>query len=247
MLLGLLRVKDEARWIGKVLDSISPVCDRILLMDDHSTDDTCAIAAAHGATVLVSPFEGIQEARDKDWLLQHVWDVGARVGDWCLMVDGDEALHPDDMPALRSAVESFAICCSPQVVYLWDREDQIRVDRLYWDFRRPSLFRLTRRDLTFQRTASGGNFHCSNVPEQLLKWALPIPVRLLHYGYMLAEDRIRKYAWYNRVDPDNAFEDCYRHVAQGDLPEIPAEAKLKWAGPLFLRRLKPTIDTPICR
>jgi hypothetical protein len=62
-------------------------------------------------------------------------------------------------------------------------------------------------------------------------------VRLYHLGYMCPEDRLRKYQWYNTIDPENESEDRYRHMVQGDIPEVPAHLKLKHAGPLRLVRL----------
>ena len=232
---GILRIKDEARWIEKVIRSIQPVCDQILVFDDHSTDGTPELCEALGCVVFRSAFEGIDEGRDKDFLLEQVWAAGAEVGDYCLMVDGDESLHQDDIPALGDAIKAGTVCGSMHVVYLWDAENQIRVDRWYREYRRPSLFQLTSRDLRFIRTEWGGNFHCSNVPGELLKNITRIPVRLLHYGYMHREDRVRKYHWYNKIDPNNAFEDQYRHMVIGDL--FPAHAAFRWAGPLEVQPL----------
>jgi O-antigen biosynthesis protein len=233
--IGLLRVKDEARWIERVVRSIQPVCEEILVLDDHSTDETPAICESLACTVYRSEFAGIDETRDKDWLLAKAWELGAKVGDWCVMIDGDEVLHPNDVRAVSAAVESAAVCCSFRIVYLWDREDQVRVDRWYSDFRRPSLFRLTGPGLTFRRTQFGGSFHCSSAPAQLLNRIVPIQARLLHYGYLHREDRIRKYHWYNRVDPGNPIEDGYRHMVIGDL--FPADSRFRWAGPLELETL----------
>jgi hypothetical protein len=111
----------------------------------------------------------------------------------------------------------------------------VRVDRWYREFRRPSLFRLTSRDLTFRRTDHGGNFHCSSAPAQLLSQITPIPVRLLHYGYLHRQDRVRKFLFYNAVDPHNILEDEYRHMVIGDL--YPADSAFRWAGPLQLEAL----------
>ena len=235
MIFGMLRVKNEARWIERVVRSIQPVCKQILVLDDHSTDATPELCEQLGCLVFRSEFDGIHEARDKDFLLGQVWKAGAQIGDYCLMVDGDEALHQADIPAVEEAAKSAAVCCSFHIVYLWDREDQIRVDRWYKEFRRPSLFRLTSRDLTFKRTLYGGNFHCSSAPAQLLSQIVKIPVRLLHYGYLHREDRVRKWHWYNSIDPNNALEDQYRHMVIGDL--FPANSVFKWAGPLELRPL----------
>lgn len=234
-MIGLLRIKNESRWIARVIESIKPVCDQILVLDDHSDDGTPEICEDLGCTVFRSEFTGIDETRDKDFLLAKVWEHGGHLGDWCLMVDGDEALHQADIPALVAATKSAAVCCSFHIVYLWDREDQIRVDRWYREFRRPSLFRLTRRDLAFRRTAFGGNFHCSSAPAQLLDRITPVPVRLLHFGYLHKEDRIRKYHWYNQVDPNNPIEDGYRHMVVGDL--FPASSQFRHAGPLQLAPL----------
>jgi glycosyltransferase involved in cell wall biosynthesis len=235
MIVGLLRIKNESRWIERVVKSIQPVCGRILILDDHSTDGTPEICESLGCQVFRSPFEGIHEARDKDYLLERAWESGAAIGDYCLMIDGDEALHSDDVPALFAAASSGAVCCSTHIVYLWDREDQVRVDRWYREFRRPSLFRLTARNLTFRRTEHGGNLHCSSAPAQLLSQITPIPVRLLHFGYLHREDRVRKFHWYNSIDPHNELEDQYRHMVVGDL--FPAEAAFRWAGPLRLEAL----------
>lgn len=228
----MLRVKNESRWIDRVVKSMQPVCGRILVLDDHSGDGTPEICESLGCTVYRSGFDTLHEARDKDWLLAKVWESGAQVGDWCLMLDGDEILHPADCGQV------FAATCRPQnawsfrVVYLWDREDRARADGLYSRFWRPSFFRLTHRGLTFKRTDFGGNLHCSSAPAELLGGAKQSAVRLLHLGYLHKEDRVRKYHWYNSIDPDNALEDGYRHMVIGDV--FPADSAFKHAGPLRL-------------
>ena len=234
MTFGILRVKNEARWIERVIRSILPVCDDIIVLDDHSGDDTPDICECLGCRVIRSPFDGIDETRDKNFLLETVWER-AHVGDHCLMIDGDEALHRDDVPALQCAIRDGVVCGTMHIVYLWDREDQVRVDRWYREFRRPSLFRLTSRDLRFNTGRVNGNLHCSSAPGQLLDYRQPLRVRLVHYGYLHREDRVRKYHWYNSVDPCNLGEDTYRHMVIGDI--YPAESSFMWAGPLELEPL----------
>jgi hypothetical protein len=51
---------------------------------------------------------------------------------------------------------------------------------------------------------------------------------------MHAEDRRRKFDWYNLKDPNNLVEDQYRHMIQGDAGGPPPHMKLRHAGPLKL-------------
>jgi len=119
------------------------------------------------------------------------------------------------------------------VLYLWNSEDQVRTDGVYGRFRRPSMFRPGNHQ--FRSTSAGGNFHCGNAPSALQLSAIRLDAALLHFGYLHKEDRLRKYAWYNHLDPNNRNEDLYRHIAQGDVAEIPADVRLLHAGPLTLQ------------
>lgn len=248
-IIGALRIKNEARWIADVIKAIQPICERVLILDDHSSDGTPDICESLGVTVIRSPFEGLNESRDKQFLLDEAyklvpdnWHTGRSDSPfWMLAIDGDEQLIEQDQTLITMAVEDSNIhAYSLRVLYLWDRPDQWRVDGVYRNFRRPSLFRMMNASFTYKTTPfgkDGANFHCSSTPQEMIHHSRPCEARLLHWGYMDREKRLAKYEWYNRIDPNNQGEDCYRHVVQGDLPEIPADAHLRWAGPLTLEPL----------
>lgn len=256
----MLRVKNEARWIRRVIEAIQPVCQRIFVLDDHSTDGTPAICQQIHCDVTRSEFASLNESRDKDWLLsklygaiplhdQH-WTRGNPASPyWALAIDGDEELVRGDAGHILNAVlRPSAHAYHLRIPYLWNDPAHIRVDRVYRRFEnlgRPSLFRLMNQSFRFLRTPFGRglngepvNFHCSSIPQELLGGAQPCPARLMHWGYMNASDRLRKYEWYNAIDPANQAEDCYRHIVQGDVPEIPINAVLRHAGPLQLEAVQ---------
>lgn len=243
----MMRVKNEARWIQHTIDSVRELCgDLIYVMEDGSTDNTREICEAAGAVVLDSPFVGmgLDEARDKNWLMDQVIE---RCGpDWILMPDGDEELEPAGGCAkIRRALESNPACdCFAMgFLYFWDRLDQIRVDGNYGKLRRQSLFRANT-EFRFKSYYSEGQtpnqnhvgLHTSNAPGLGGK-VMSLNVNLLHYGYLHRQDRIAKYRWILSIDPHNEGEDFYRHCVQGDLPEFPADAVFKHGGPLKLQRL----------
>lgn len=248
---GILRIKNEARWIERVVRSIQPVCDKILVLDDHSSDGTPDICERLGATVYRSKFSGLNESRDKDWLLQKAFQTVPEEDQhftrgnptcpyWVLAIDGDEELIQDDVDRLKSLVRVPDVhSWHLRILYLWNSVSQWRTDGVYGQFSRPSLFRLMNSAFRYQTTpwGNGANFHCSSIPQELLGCSHKSDVRLLHWGYIDSQLRKRKYDWYNRIDPGNVAEDCYRHIVQGDDPLIPASAKLRWAGPLKLEPL----------
>lgn len=240
-IIGMLRVRNEARWIGDVLDSIIPLCEHILVFDDHSDDGTPALCEEYKhVTVIRSTFEDrTDETRDKNALLAEVKKLNP---DYVLHIDGDEILAPNGPDAIRRAIEQNpqAGSFSMRVLYLWNGMNQVRTDGVYGRFSRGSLFRLVGQpaSVQFRGTQHGGNFHCGNIPDGLRGPCAASNAALLHLGYMHQEDRIRKYRWYNQQDPDNLLEDRYRHIVQGDISHVPAFLSLRHAGPLKLEPLE---------
>ena len=212
-----MRIKNEAKHIAEVLTRALALCARAYVFDDRSTDDTVAICRTFSQRVVVlpSPFDGLDEARDKNYLLKQVVAANAH---WVLWIDGDEVLELAGPEKIRAAVQRAqgVAAFSLRIAYLWDDPEHVRVDGIFGRFTRPSLFQLRGQSLSqlsFLSTGYGGNFHCGNVPQGLVGRTENLEVRLKHYGYMSREQRQAKYQWYTRVDPNNAAEDNYRHLA----------------------------------
>lgn len=213
--LCVMRIKNEAAYIGEVIESVLPLCRRVLILDDHSEDRTPEICRSFGDRVelISSPFTGLDEARDKNFLLPL---IAARAPDWVLWIDGDEVLERNGPEHIRTLItqRSAAAVYSLRIAYLWDDPAQVRIDGLFGRFARPSLFRWRDQPidrLVFPQTTHG-NLHCGNVPRGLIGATSNAPVRLKHYGYLSDDQRRRKYAWYTRIDPGNRAEDEYRHL-----------------------------------
>jgi glycosyltransferase involved in cell wall biosynthesis len=226
----MMRVKNEERWLAEVLASIQPLTKDILLFDDHSTDSTREIAKRFGCVVLESPFTGTDEARDKNHLLSVVRTMGP---DFVLTIDGDEVLEEGAAEKIKAKLDPRYPLYAFPFRYLWNDRDHYRADGVYAKFQQWRMFALAgqTKPLYFP-TTHGVNFHCGNTPQGLQGQGAMIQSPILHLGYMHSEDRIRKYHWYNMVDPKNHSEDCYRHMVIGDL--YPADSQFLHGGPLKL-------------
>lgn len=233
-IVAMLRVRNEARWLAEVLASVLTVTPHIVVFDDHSTDETRDIARAAGAAVIPSPFSTLDETRDKNYILERVRLIGA---DYVLCIDGDEVLDSNAAAQIHKSLNPAYSVYSFRVVYLWGDREHFRADGVYGRFHRASMFSLIDQPATaaYMATPYGKNFHCGNIPQGLAGSGRNVDVKILHLGYMLKEDRLRKYAWYNEQDPNNSYEDRYRHMVIGDV--FPAESEFLHGGPLKVWKL----------
>ena len=88
--------KNEAADIAAALDSVSWADERIVV-DSCSTDDTAAIAAAHGARVVSREWPG--------YVAQKNFAAAQASHDWILSLDADERVTPALAAEIRSTLE----------------------------------------------------------------------------------------------------------------------------------------------
>ena len=235
MIFGMMRVKNEEKYLARALKPLVEVCDSVFILDDHSRDNTVDIIRSTERCISIgSPFTGLNEARDKTFLLDFIVrsqlekkDLTPDSPHWVICVDGDEEICWSDIGKLVLTDPRHNISYSFQILTLYDAPDQIRVDGPYAKLLRPSMFRLIKPGMVFKSTAQhGGGLHCSNVPADIgfaVRTHEPEPVRVKHYGYMKKEAREKKYKFY--VENDPGYESWYRGECFGGpgLAALPEE------------------------
>ena len=101
LLSASLIVKDEADVLGRSLDALRDLVDEIVVYDTGSTDDTVAIARAHGARVIEGFWnEHFGDARNRS--LEHCR------GRWALWIDADEIFAGDPRVVRQTIAASDA-------------------------------------------------------------------------------------------------------------------------------------------
>lgn len=96
-LTAIILTFNEEKHLERCLRSLAGLVNATLVVDSGSTDGTQAIAARHGARVLVHPWKNY--ASQFNWALDH----GSLDTDWCLRIDADEYLSD----TLRASMSEF--------------------------------------------------------------------------------------------------------------------------------------------
>ncbi|MFM2430161.1 MAG: hypothetical protein RLZZ511_1374 [Cyanobacteriota bacterium] len=90
-------VKNEAERLPICLESVRELVDEMIILDTGSTDDTIAVAEMFGARV-----ERLDWPNDFAIARNHA--MAFVTGDWVLVLDADETLRAEAIPAIRQAI-----------------------------------------------------------------------------------------------------------------------------------------------
>lgn len=99
-LFACMMVRNEEANLGRCLDSIRSLCDKIIVVDTGSTDRTIEILRKYGAIVYPGAFNWRKPpifdfSIHRNEGLQYCEELGA---DWAFVIDADEELRPMEDP-----------------------------------------------------------------------------------------------------------------------------------------------------
>jgi glycosyltransferase involved in cell wall biosynthesis len=201
LLSAAMIVRNEAEFLGDCLRSLRSVVDEVIVVDTGSTDETPAIAAAHGA--IVHHYRWCD-----DFAAARNTALAAASGEWILYIDADERLQP----VARTAVEA-----------LLRRADALAYRLLLRPSPRATPYREYRLWRNDPRIRFDGVIHEKVVPaihavaDSDGRKILPCDLELIHFGYEGDQTRkhLRNLPLLRRqleVEPDNLF--VWHHLAR---------------------------------
>jgi glycosyltransferase involved in cell wall biosynthesis len=160
----------------RVLASVG-FADELVVVDSDSRDETRAIAAAHGAQVIVHPYQNSLKLQ-KQVALRHV------TGDWVLWVDADEVL-----PA-KLAAEIRAAIAAPQANAYRISRQHVFAGKLLRHAGEDAPLRLWRRGEGHWDGIENDEFYVVDPP--IGRFETPLE----HYSTARLADRLRKMAFF---------------------------------------------------
>lgn len=103
---ALIPCFNEAAHIGAVVEGVRQHLDKVIVIDDGSSDATADAAARAGAEVICHSTN-----RGKGVALRHGWAEVRRDGfAWALSLDGDGQHAPEDIPKFFACAEQTSAC-----------------------------------------------------------------------------------------------------------------------------------------
>jgi len=207
MLIGAMLVRnEEGRYLERVLEQMRSVCDKIIILDDASTDRTPEICEEYGVIVHCSD----QSYWGTDELMQRkvLWNLAteqAKNGDWILCLDADETITNIEklrevcmFADLHPEVDGIAF----PLYDMWD-EAHYREDELWNAHTRPWMMCVKydpNREYVWRETP----LHCGRFPLNANAGDIVTTpgMAIQHWGWSRAPDREAKYRRYMEADPE---------------------------------------------
>jgi len=213
---GVVIALNEAHQLAYALSTLMPWCDEVILVDQHSEDETARIAEEMGATVYQHERTGgIADPARR-------FAVSKATGDWVFILDADEMIPPSLATHLRELVESdpdIDVVLVPRanlILGRWIRHGNNWPSR-HARFFRPGSLLMTDRIHRSIAPAPGTRRHKLAADPALAIWHFP--------GGNLS-DLVRKVDRYTDIEARQAYARGRR--ANGPLDLFPEAVKYFW-------------------
>lgn len=205
--LSMVVRNESGRYLRQALERHRRFIDDAVIIDDGSTDDTPEICQRALEGVPLRLIRNGESRFGREVLLRkQQWEETiAAQPEWILNLDADEWFEDrfgDEVGALLADRDSDLI--SFRLYDFWNegayREDRFWQAHLYY---RPFLLRY-RPDFAYRW--KDADQHCGRFPENVYELPNKIsPLRLKHFGWATAADRVNKFQRYMRFDPEGKY------------------------------------------
>lgn len=197
MLIGACLARNEsARYLRRVLTNAASFCDKIVLLDDGSIDDTVEVARSFGAEVTVRPStgwwggEGEGNARAELWRLA---SAAAGPGGWVYVTDADHELMGVTRADMQALAKAEHVTGWAWPLYdCWDSDQTHRVDGMWQAWRTPRVWMAQVPPASFVPEWQRADIHVGHWPANLQLVSGLAPGWIRHLGYVDSADRALK-------------------------------------------------------
>lgn len=207
LVVGML-VKNEAdRYLAQVIENICLFADELVVLDDQSTDGTVSLIRAKSTIpVFIHPnyfYSFANEIVLRKMLYEKILE---RNPDWHMVIDADEVYHRASRVLFDQLINQNEVDVWGFRLYdMWD-EKHYRADHL-WRAHEFYAYMLVRFRPEFKPLWRETPQHCGRLPVNMVTLRVRGTelMKIKHYGWARAADRVKKYERYKLYDPEAKY------------------------------------------
>ena len=200
---GGMLVKNEAKkWLPRVCTIMQQICDKVIVLDDASTDNTIDVCLGFGFEVHRSDLSwwSVDELKQRRRLFNYLHSE-AQVNDIILILDADEIMF-GSTDQIRNKLKSIPLDYKAFGFKLYDMwsDTQYRND-MYWQAH-THLWPMAIRKTGDIPKWVASSLHCGRFPFNLCHNVCDTNVKIKHMGWSNPVLRAEKYDRYMLADPN---------------------------------------------
>lgn len=207
-IIAVLCAYNEQLNIDGCIKHLTPYVDKIVILDDGSTDDTIKLAKKHKiVTKIIKNTNKTKwdEKKNREIVLREAYNVSNKKNPWALCIDADERFEIGFLKNMRKIIKSYS---NPQLAInvhfkeLWDNQNQYRTDGVWSEKKKDVLLPLSDK-MTFNYPQE---HHFPWHYEELNNKEVLLDYNLYHLKMIKQTDRKTRAKLYNELDPKKKLQ-----------------------------------------
>lgn len=205
LIIASLVYNEEHRFLEKYLNSISKLTNKIVIIDDGSTDNSLNICSKYTSNI----FQTNRVFDDKEpELRKMLWDktiLLAQDGDFILNSDCDEIFTENSLNHFEEAIYNCNKLGADALGWtkydMWNK-NQYREENPYWIASKKIWIWCVKYKKNYNYYWRNNKHHGGSVPINSYFCAYPSKLQIQHWAYSTLELREEKVNFYKRIDPE---------------------------------------------
>lgn len=208
LILGSLVYNEEFRFLDKFLSNMSQLTNKIVIVDDGSTDNSVSICSKYTSNIFQTDR---LMTKNESILRQTLWEKCSLLcedGDYILIQDCDEFYTKKSLEnfekTLKAGEKLGADSLAIKKYDMWNKT-QYREDPPYWQAHFHFLIWCVKYRKNYNYYWNNMKLHCGSLPINSYFSAFPSKLQVQHLAYSTVELRKKKVEFYNNLDPEGQW------------------------------------------
>lgn len=208
LIIGLIVYNEENKFLNEVLESISKLSNKIVVIDDGSTDNSVGICSKYTSNIYqTNRLYNENEAKLRNMLWEKT-SIIANDGDFIYNSDCDEIFTPNSLLHFEEAIWNCNKLGADSIAWtlydMWNK-NQYREEPPLWTASKRLWTRCIKFKKNYTYYWNNLKLHCGSIPINGYFCTLPTKLQIQHWAYSTPELRQQKVEFYKHYDPNAIY------------------------------------------